>query len=263
MKNNKVLFQVGIIIAVLTAFYVIWPLPFRYISKKIIIPFVDGGVSVVSKVFEPFRVIGKIQSLDSKNKELEKENLELKAKVITSDEAANKCIGQIDERNSAQKTKIDTTQAFVVGKSPFSFNQVFVVDKGFDDGVREGAAVLSNGYLLGQIVEVAHGDATVKLVTGHDSLIPAMTLNSRQSGIVQGGLAGLLMTDVPVDAKVQESEPVVTSGMGGDLPSGIPIGQIASIKIQSDKLFKNITVSYPLDTSSVEVVSIAISDESS
>lgn len=263
MKNNKVLFQVGIVVITLTAFYIIWPLPFRYISKKAIIPLVDGGVRVVSKVFEPLKTIGKIQALDSKNKDLEKENLQLKARVIASDEAANKCISQIDERDSAQKTNINTTQASVVGKSPFSFNQVFIINKGFDDGIREGAAVLSGGYFLGQVVEVAHRDATVKLVTSHDSLIPAMTLNSRQSGIVQGGLAGLSMTDVPVDAKIQESEPVVTSGMGGDLPSGIPIGQISSIKIQSDKLFKNITVSYPVSINSVEIVSIAINDESS
>lgn len=263
MKNNKILFQTGIAIVTLTAFYIIWPLPFRYISKKVIIPFVDGGVAIISKGFEPLRTVGKIQALDNKNKELEKVNLELKARVIVSDEQRNKCASQIDERSSAQKAKLSTTQASVIGKSPFSFNQVFVINMGFDDGIREGAAVMSSGYLLGRVVEVTHADATVKLITGHDSLIPAMTLNSRQSGIVQGGLAGLSMTDVPVDAKVDESEAVVTSGMGGGLPSGIPIGEVSSIKVQSDKLFKNIVVSYPINTNSVEVVSVVVSNESS
>lgn len=263
MKKNRVYFQIGITIITLFAFYIIWPLPFKYISKNIIIPFIDRGVVLVSKAMEPIRTVGKIQTLDDENKKLEDENLELKAKIIAMEEQKNKCVSQIDERKFAQKVNVNTIQASVIGKSPFSFNQVFVINKGFNEGVREKTAVLAKGYLLGQIIEVTHKDATVKLLTGHDSLIPAMTIKSRQSGIVQGGLAGLSMTDVPVDAKIEESEAVVTSGMGGDLPFGIPIGKISSIQVKSDKLFKNIKIDYPVNTNNVEVVSVVINDESS
>jgi len=263
MRKNKIYFQIAFAVLILLVLYIIWPLPFRYVSKKLIIPFVDKGVVLVLKAFEPIRTISKIQTLDYQNKKLEDENLELKAKIIAMEEQKNKCVSQIDERNSAQKINVNTVQALVIGKSPFSFNQVFIVNKGFDNGVREKSAVLTKGFLLGQVIEVTHKNATVKLITGHDSLVPAMTIKSRQSGIVQGGLAGLSMTDVPVDAEIRESETVVTSGMGGDLPSGIPIGEISSIQIKNDKLFKNIEISYPINTNSIEVVSVVINDESS
>jgi len=71
------------------------------------------------------------------------------------------------------------------------------------------------------------------------------------------------MTDVPVDAEIKKSEAVVTSGMGGDLPPGIPIGETSSIQVKNDKLFKNIEISYPINTNSIEVVSVVINDESS
>ena len=263
MKKFRVYFQIGIVAFTLTILYVIWPLPFRYVSKELLIPVVNGGVVFLSNAAEPIRTIGKIQTLDDKNKKLESENLELKAKVISAQEQKNKCISQIDERSSAQKTNVETIQASVIGKSPFSFNQVFIINKGFDDGVREKTAVLSSGYLLGQVIEVTDETSTVKLISGHDSLIPAMTLGARQSGIIQGGLSGLSMTDVPVDAEVKESEAVVTSGMGGDLPSGIPIGEVSSIEVKSDKLFKNIKVSYPINTNNIETVSVVVNNESS
>ena len=127
MKKNRVYFQIGITIITLFAFYIIWPLPFKYISKNIIIPFIDRGVVLVSKAMEPIRTVGKIQTLDDENKKLEDENLELKAKIIAMEEQKNKCVSQIDERKFAQKVNVNTIQASVIGKLIIRSTSVFPV----------------------------------------------------------------------------------------------------------------------------------------
>jgi rod shape-determining protein MreC len=263
MKKSKIYLQILSVIVSLLVFYFIWPLPFKFVSKKFLIPTVSKSTSLFSRLIEPVRIIGKIKELDDKNKQLERENLELKAKAVQAEEQRSKCVSQIDEAGLAQKVDLRMIQALVVGKSPFSFNQVYIINKGFDDRVQQGSAVTTGGYLLGQISEVSHNSAIVKLITRHDSLVPAVTLNSRQSGLVQGGLAGITMTDVPVDANIEKNEIVVTSSMGGELPSGIPIGEISDISTNSNILFKDIKIRYPINLNKVEVVSVAISDESS
>ena len=263
MKKTKIYFQIFAAIVFLLVLYFIWPLPFKFVSTRVLIPAVSKSANLLSKLLEPIETIGKIQELDDRNKQLERENLELKSKAIQAEEQRSKCISQINEAGLAQKTNYETIQALVVGKSPFSFNQVYIINKGFDEGVRQGSAVTTGGYLLGQVSEVSRHSASVKLISRHDSLVPAVTLNSRQSGLVQGGLAGITMTDIPVDATIEKNEVVVTSGMGEDLPSGIPIGEISSISAKSDSLFKDIEIKYPINLNRVEVVSVTIGDESS
>ncbi len=262
MKKNSFYLQFALISTVLILLYILWPLPFKYFSQKVLIPAIGGGSNIISKVISPFRTLAKIQGLDDKNKNLEEENLQLRAQLIRANELEKKCVSQINEKESSLQTNLKTTQALVIGKSPFSFNQVFIINKGFDDGIREKAVVLSQGYLLGQVAELSHKNATVKLITSHDSLVPAITSDSRQSGIIQGGLAGLSMTDVPVDTEVGQTESVITSGMGGEIPFGIPIGQISAIKEKSDGLFKDIKINYPINPNNIEVVTVTVDDES-
>lgn len=263
MKKYYKIIQIVSAMIVLTTLYFIWPLPFQYLSQKVLIPAVSSAVSGLSKAAEPLRTLGRIQNLDDKNKRLEKENNELRAQIIKITEQTNKCRGIINERESALQTELPLKQALVIGKSPFSFNQIFIVNLGFDDGVRQESAVLAGGYLLGKVVDLTNKTATVKLVTDHSSLIPAMTVNSRQSGIVQGGLEGLVLSDIPVDATVEEGEAVVTSGMGGNLPAGIPIGIISRVEQKSGGLFKNIRLQYQVNPTHIEVVSVIYSDEQS
>lgn len=256
-KYNVYLKTIAIFVFILTLYY-IWPLPFKFVSTKVFIPVLTKASFFVSKALEPVRIIGEIKELDDKNKKIEEENLRLKADLARAQEQKNKCLNQIKERELAQEVNIDTIQALVIGKTPFSFNQIYTVNKGYKDGVQEGKAVMFAGYLLGQVLEVSESQASVKLITRHDSLIPIITLESRQFGLVQGGLAGLSITDIPVDANVKEGEAVVTSGLGGNIPNGIPVGKISDIKSKSDSLFKDIGVEYPINLNSVEVVSIAI-----
>jgi len=256
-KYNLYLRIVAIFVFILILYY-IWPLPFKFVSTKVFVPALTKSSFFISRVLEPVKIISEIKELDDRNKKIEEENLQLKADLARAQEQKNKCLSQIEERELAQKVNVDTIQALVIGKTPFSFNQIYIVNKGYKDGVQEGKAVMFAGYLLGQVLEVSESQASVKLITRHDSLIPIITLESRQFGLAQGGLAGLIITDIPVDADVKEGEAVVTSGLGGNLPNGIPVGKISDIKSKSDSLFKDIRIEYPINLNSVEVVSIAL-----
>jgi rod shape-determining protein MreC len=144
----------------------------------------------------------------------------------------------------------------VIGRTPYSFNQSIVLDKGSTDGVKEGAAVISQGYLLGRIVVADPRKSEVRLIFSHLSRIPAMIESTHESGLVQGGLEGLILNDVSINAKISPGDKVETSGLGGDLPPGILIGTVSEILGIKGGLFQSAKIESQIKPTSIEVVSI-------
>ena len=202
-----------------------------------------------------FSNLGKIKSLLSENNQLVEENNQLKAQVAQ--------MAEIKHENEILKRELGFVQsqsgyelipAKVVFHSPSSFLQYIKIDKGTKDGVKTGQAVLSNGHLLGVVKEVSNDFAEVNLVTNANSLIPVVLQNSRGTGLLAGGLKGLMAEDIPLDIKIEKNENVVTSGLGGDLPSGIIIGTVQETISGESEIFQRISVKSPIEFGKLEFV---------
>jgi len=121
-----------------------------------------------------------------------------------------------------------TVAAEVVGRVPGT--HTFLIDKGVNQGVKVGKAVLSPAGLVGQVIKSEANMALVMTITHPSSGVGAMTQTSREMGIVQGrGDEVLVFSFLPPNAKLNIGELIITSGMGGVYPKGIPIGYIRRI----------------------------------
>ena len=235
--------------------YEIWPDPFWLVSRRVILPLAEKTTDGVKIMASPFSVIANFNALEEENKQLEAENNELRAALAKQKEQSHICASVTEEIKSSSAFSIASV-AKVTGRTPRGYRESLIVDAGKQDSIREGAAVISNGYLVGKVKKVYDSQSEIELVTSHVSLIPAILEKSRESGLAQGGLEGLMLIDVPTNAKVEANEKVLTSGLGGDLPSGILVGATLPVVGVRKGPFQSVKISSPINYSAIEFVSI-------
>ncbi len=132
--------------------------------------------------------------------------------------------------------------ADVITRDLTGLRDIIGVNRGSDDGVEEGMPVVAaGGSLVGIVMEVRPNASFVRLITDPDSTIRALHQLSRAEGVVQGGTADSLVVDfVPKATDVQPGHLFVTSGLGGRLPKGVPIGRTTSAEGSAQDVFKQI-----------------------
>jgi rod shape-determining protein MreC len=109
--------------------------------------------------------------------------------------------------------------------------QRLLLDAGTRDGVVLGQAVIDAGGLVGQIIAVQAGTATVLLLTDPDHAVPVMVARSgvRLLAYGSGRSDRLALANVPLSADVRIGDVVLTSGLGGRFPAGFPVGTIVAL----------------------------------
>lgn len=131
-----------------------------------------------------------------------------------------------------------TIVAQVIYADPSGPERLITIDRGTDDGLFEGATVLSSGNaLVGAITELGGNWATVRLITDPRSLVIGRDVRSNVTGEVHGNLsAPLQMTNIPARQDIVEGDIVVTAGVRGPgearsrFPRDIVIGTLVSVQ---------------------------------
>lgn len=160
-----------------------------------------------------------------------------------------------------QHPELETLTANVTSRDPQSVEKFIIIDRGTEDGVEVGMAVVSPNYLVGQVIEADPNRAKVLLVIDAGFQTGARLQTSRGAGIVYGlwqagGRAE--MRHIPLDTEVASDELVITSGRSLLIPEGLIIGRV--METQRDELGNEITVQVlPLvDFDDLETVSVIV-----
>jgi rod shape-determining protein MreC len=144
--------------------------------------------------------------------------------------------------------------ASIIGRAATGYLKTVIIDRGVKDGVKTGQAVVSQGYLVGVVNQVYDNSSEVNLITDYNSIVPVLLQDSRGTGLLRGGLAGLTVEDIPLNVSIKPSERVVTSGLGGDMPAGISVGKIDEVVSKEGEIFQKVTVSSPIQIYFLEFV---------
>lgn len=139
--------------------------------------------------------------------------------------------------------------------------QIIGINKGKNDGIQEGMPVLApGGSLVGVVMEARNNVAFVRLITDPDSSIRGLHQLTRTEGVIGGDTLGNLRVEfIAQTTDVQPGHLFVTSGFGGLLPKGIPIGRVASAEGTPQDVFKRIRLQplAPLDQLESVVVQVS------
>lgn len=110
------------------------------------------------------------------------------------------------------------------------FVRSILVNIGERHGARRGLAAVSGNGFVGVVVEVGTHHSRVLLMTDLNSQIPVIVQTTRDPGVLAGDNSNRpRLQFLPQNAHVSTGDPVVTSGEGGVLPAGLPIGVITAI----------------------------------
>ena len=149
----------------------------------------------------------------------------------------------------------------VVGRDSVDVLDTLIIDRGAADGVRVGMAVVANGSLAGRVLSVTTSSANVLPIHSSQSAVNAEAQGDEGAadGIVEGDDdGGLLFTRIAPDAPLAIGDLVVTSGLGGGFPRGLPIGRVISVFTSPEKVFREAAVDPFVRSERLDVVQIVL-----
>jgi rod shape-determining protein MreC len=122
---------------------------------------------------------------------------------------------------------------------------------------RVNQPVLSPEGLVGRVVVVAGPYAKVQLITDRAAAVGAMALRTRRQGVVRGSARdlgfGLELDYVPLQADIRVGDRIVTAGIDGVYPRGIPVGTVVSVE-PGGQLFHKIALAPAVDFGALDQV---------
>jgi rod shape-determining protein MreC len=149
--------------------------------------------------------------------------------------------------------------AAVIGRDISPFLHYIIINRGSDDSLRRGMPVVSSQGLVGRVAAVTAGGARAQLISDPDTAINVRIQPSGAEALLQGSITGDLTVEaIPQDAKIQNGDLVLTSGLGGNYPPDILIGQISGVRQRPVELFQSAIVEPVVDFSLLEIVLVIV-----
>ncbi|MCY4144842.1 MAG: rod shape-determining protein MreC [Chloroflexi bacterium] len=138
-----------------------------------------------------------------------------------------------------------------------------IINRGTRDGIAVGMPVTTELGLVGRIVDVGANAAQVQLITDENSSVSSRLQTTRAHGSIIGQASGALrLTMVDLDEEIRQGDLVITSGLGGNFPADVVVGQVTSVRQFEFELFQEAEVRSLIDFASLEFVLVATSFES-
>lgn len=108
----------------------------------------------------------------------------------------------------------------------------FVIGEGVRQNVRVGQVLIDANGLVGQVAEVYPTSAVVIGITDADHAVPVMVARSGFRGVLfgQGSDRRLSLANLTPSDDVKAGDILLTSGVGGRFPAGIPVGQVMAFQ---------------------------------
>ena len=218
--------------------------PFQKVSTFVI--------KAIHGVFQEYFFLVHLQRenvmLKQRMAELQKENHQMKEMAL-----ANERLYKLLQFR--EKISPSVTAAEVIGQDPSSWFKSVTINKGEKDGVRGGMAVISPEGVVGQILKTAPHYSTVLLITDYNSAIDSIIQRTRAKAIVEGKgenrcqLKYLLRTE-----EVMVGDGVVTSGLSGNFPKGLMVGEVRKVDKKGHGVFQYAELIPSVDLTKLEEV---------
>ena len=154
----------------------------------------------------------------------------------------------------SEQFNLETSLAHVIMIDTSGRFKSIIIDRGSAHGVAVNDAIVNANGLIGRVILTTNDMSKVQLVTDNNSAVGSLLERTRRQGVVRGDGSGIVeMHDVPTLADVRNGDRIITAGIDGIYPKGIPIGEVVRAE-QGPNLFKNIEVRPSVDFRMIEEV---------
>ncbi len=224
-------------------------IPFRYAANAAV------------DAFEGFSAyFAAIENERAENEELRAELESLRAELADRDAALeenNRLREYLEMKQKYSDFKL--TEALIIGREGDSHATFFTLNKGKNDGVDIGMAVMVNEGLVGSVCDAGDGWSRVRVLNEASSSAGAYVGRSGEIGVLSGDISFkdkgyCILKYLPEDADVVEGDLVYTSGEGSVYPGEIYIGRVISVESDGFSRSKSATVECAVDFDSLKYV---------
>jgi rod shape-determining protein MreC len=203
----------------------------------------DAFVPILDAISRPAATAARLIESFVELTEIHKENLQLRqenARLLQWRQAALRLEAENNSLRALLHYKPEPKASFisarVIAAPGGAFLRDVVVTAGRREGVRRGQAAVAGPGLVGRVVEVGEWSARVLLITDINARVPVVLDGSRQRAVVAGDNSDQpRLIYLPPGVPVAVGDRVVTSGDGGLVPAGLPVGVVAAI---TDRMIK-------------------------
>jgi rod shape-determining protein MreC len=197
----------------------------------------------------PVELLGALGSFFSTQAHLVQENERLRAKALDASrdaqryEAAQAETEQLRKLIGAQErleVRAFPAEVMYNGRDPYS-HKLFI-DRGATQGVRPGSPVTDETGVVGQVTRVHALVSEVTLLTDRDQAIPVQVMRNGLRAIAfgGGGSGTLELRGMAANADIQNNDRLVTSGIDGTYPAGLPVATVIRIERDAENAYARV-----------------------
>ncbi len=213
------------------------------ISLTLVKPFLLAGRTLSSSIQKTGEAAVRLQNLYQNQIGLEGRLEELERQMIekTELERENERLRKLLEFKREIPRKAIPAQ--VIGRDLVPWRRTILIDKGFRDGIEKRMAVVNAEGLVGRVVEAGPASARAILLVDSESRVGVLFQESRDLGVAEGdGSSWLRVTRIDREASIQVGDLLLSSGLGGIYPKGIPVGRVELVghEKESRELFASV-----------------------
>lgn len=215
--------------------------PVENVFQSVLGPIERAVSGLFNGIGDLFGAVRDLRDLRDRNADLERQNQDLLTEIAS--------LRGLQNENQILRQLLNFTQenpqyqyqtAAVIGRDPSPYLKFITLNAGSLQGLRPGMPVVTAGaVLVGRVDQVSLRSAKVQLLNDPASAVNVRLQTSGVTGLVAGQQDGsLLMEYIPLDASLEVNDIALTSGLGGNLPRGLVVGQVDAVEKRDVDLFQ-------------------------
>ncbi len=245
----------GVLLIILAGLFH-WPL--GGFGRRVVDPFASWLTSAGARVGKSFGEVAKVGTYADANHQLSGQLNQAEQALVAKDalERENASLRDLLAfKNRPAKYKL--VGADVLAYVPDSLLRELRINRGGNDGVKAGNAVMAGGNLVGVVTGVDPLAATVRLVNDPNFRALVTVGKEQVPGIVKGkGLGGATVERLPIGVRIKSGDAVTTSGLDGAFAPGLYIGFITSVEPSDEAIFQTAHLELASDLDHLSVVGV-------
>ncbi len=186
----------------------------------------------VGELFGTFRALDRVEA-ENRRLALEKNALAQIALRAESLAAENAHLRNLAGLRAGLQSRSVAAEILYDARDPFS--RKVIVDRGTQDGVERGQPVIDESGVVGQITRVFPLSSEITLLTDREQAVAVQNVRTGVRGIAYGNAAGgsagqIDLRFMPSNVDVKKDDLLVTSGLDGVFPDGLPVARVLSVE---------------------------------
>ena len=230
--------------------------PILYLAQEALYPFEYAWRYSVKFVSESWSRYFYLVGLEKKNEALQSELQTLQSKILDYNHQVSEVarLRKLLNFSTTHDKKMLIAEVIgTVGRTPF---QTLRVARGYKQGIRVGMPVISSLGVVGRVLRTGRNFADVQRIGDAHFNIDILVERNRIRGILKGIDDNRCLLQLHRRADVRIGDSIISSGMSGAFPKGLPIGTVVKISYEMDNISQAITIKPWVEPQDLEEVMV-------